>query len=116
MSLFLNRDIEQDLIQASVQQGTIVFNRPGLLVYAVCWEYALCGKADRLGKPARREYDIGDAVAFLHQYVSENGGIAVPAEQVEAWTRKYNKAVSVSVLEEINAVYKSRYGNIGILF
>lgn len=96
MSLFLTRDIEQDLIQASLQQNTIVFNRPGLLVYAVCWEYALCGKADRLGKPTRREYDIGDAVAFLHQYVSVNGGIAVRAEQVEAWTstiRRFRSAL-----------------------
>ena len=34
MSLFLTRDIEQNLIQAPLQQNTVVFNRPELLVYA----------------------------------------------------------------------------------
>ncbi|KAL3479451.1 hypothetical protein BJX99DRAFT_255454 [Aspergillus californicus] len=116
MSLFLSRGLEQELMLASRQQGAILFDKPGLTVYAVPWEYALCGKIDRLTKPAKRSYDTADAVVYLHQCVNANGGDAIQAHQIEAWVGKYNKVVSVNVLREIDTVYESKYSNHGILF
>jgi hypothetical protein len=116
MSLFLRRDQEQDLIAASHRQNVILFSKPGLTVYAVPWEYALCGKTDRLTKPDRRSYDTADAVAYLRQCVKANGGNAIPVQSIEAWARKYTKAVSVQVLVEIDTLYKTQYRQHGILF
>ncbi|KAJ5355837.1 hypothetical protein N7517_010446 [Penicillium concentricum] len=65
MSLFLGRAMEQDLIGASHHQNAILFGKSGLTVYGVPWEYALCGKTDRLTKPNKRPYDTADAVAYL---------------------------------------------------
>lgn len=116
MSLFLSRTLEQDLIGASHHQNVILFNKSGLTVYAIPWEYAFCGKTDRLTKPDKRPYDTADAVAYLHQCVMQNSGRAIPAQMVEAWARKYNKAVSAKVLMEIDTLYKSKYREHGILF
>lgn len=116
MSLFLNRALEEDLMGASRRQKAILFSEPGLVVYAVPWEYALCGKTDRLTKPDRRAYDAADAVAYLHQCVKANGERAIHARWVEECARKYNKAVSVKVLMEIDKLYKNKYGRHGILF
>lgn len=60
-------------------------NSDSLTVYAVTWDYALCGKTDRLTKPQKPEYDVADAVAYLHQCVKANGGRQIQASQVEAW-------------------------------
>lgn len=95
MSLFLNRGLEQDLMGASQRQNAILFSEPGLTVYAVPWDYALCGKTDRLTKPDRRAYDVADAVAYLRQCVKANGERAIQARWVEEWARKYNKAVQL---------------------
>ncbi|KAL2813448.1 hypothetical protein BJX63DRAFT_443111 [Aspergillus granulosus] len=116
MSLYLGRDLEQELILASHQQGTVLFDKPGLTVYAAPWEYALCWKTDRLTKHTRQSYDTADAVAYLHQCMNSNGGNAIQAHHIEAWARKYKKAVSVNVLREIDTVYESTYGTHGILF
>ncbi|KGO68083.1 Protein of unknown function DUF2204 [Penicillium italicum] len=116
MSLFLNRALEQDLMGASHHQNAILFSKPGLTVYAVPWEYALCGKTDRLTKPNKRPYDAADAVAYLHQCVKANGERAIQAQQIETWARKYNKAVSVLVLMEIDTLYTSKHGKHGISF
>ena len=116
MSLFLTRTIEQDHIAAARHQNAVLFSKPGLAVYAVPWEYALCGKTDRLTKPDRRPYDISDAVAYLSQCIKGNRGHAIQAREVEAWARKYNKAVSRSVLIEIDAAYRSSHGEHGIIF
>lgn len=116
MSLFLTRTLEQELMGASQRQNAVLFNEPGLTVYAVPWEYALCGKMDRLTKPDKRPYDAADAVAYLHECVKSNGGRAIQARQVEAWAQKYNKATSVKVLTEIDTLYKGKYGAHGIIF
>ncbi|KAL2838045.1 hypothetical protein BJX68DRAFT_249276 [Aspergillus pseudodeflectus] len=116
MSLFLGRSLEQDLMYASHQQGVVLFTEPGLTVYAVPWEYALCGKTDRLTKPTKRSYDAADAVAYLHQCVIANNGHPVRVRQVEAWAKKYNKAVTEQVLRGIDTLYKTKYGKHGILF
>lgn len=115
MSLFLTRDMERDLTGASQRQNAVLFQEPGLTVYAVPWEYALCGKTDRLTKPDRRPYDAADAVAYLHQCIRANGGRAIQAQWVETWAQRYNKAVSVQVLTEIDTLYVSKYGEHGIL-
>ncbi|KAJ5177536.1 uncharacterized protein N7500_000235 [Penicillium coprophilum] len=116
MSLFLGRAMEQDLMGASHLQNAVLFSKSGLTVYAVLWEYALCGKTDRLTKPNKRPYDTADAVAYLHQCVKANGEHAIQAQQIETWARNYNKAVSATVLMEIDTLYKSKYGKHGILF
>ena len=101
---------------ASRRQNVINFNEPGLTVYAVPWEYAFCGKMDRLTKPDRRPYDAADAVAYLHQCVKTNGGRAIHAQWVDEWARKYDKAVTAKVLMEVDSLYQSKYGEQGILF
>ena len=103
-------------MSASHHQNAILFNKPGLTVYAVPWQYALCGKTDRLTKPDRRPYDVADAVAYLRQCIMANGGRAIQAQRVEAWARKYNKAISAKVLAEIDTLYTSKYREHGVLF
>jgi hypothetical protein len=55
-------------------------------------------------------------VAYLHQCIKGNGGRAIPAQWVEEWGKRYNKAVSVKVLTEIDNLFHSRSGEHGILF
>ncbi|KAJ5180003.1 hypothetical protein N7492_003213 [Penicillium capsulatum] len=116
MSLFLSRPVEQELMAASHRQNAILFQMAGLTVYAVPWEYALCGKTDRLTKPGKRPYDAADAVAYLYQCIKANGGRAIRAEQVQRWAQKYDKAVSKQALLEIDTLYKSKHGTHGIVF
>lgn len=77
---------------ASQRQNAVLFIEPRLTVYAVPWEYALCGETDRLTKPDRRAYDAADAVAYLRQCVKANGERAIHARWIEECARKYNKA------------------------
>lgn len=115
MSLFLTRDVERELLVAAQRQNAVIFNKPGLKVYAVPWDYALCGKIDRLSKPDYRPYDISDAVAYLDQLVRSNGGHAVQASWVAAMAKKYGKAHSREVVGRINAAFKKTYGKDGIV-
>ncbi|KAL4795878.1 hypothetical protein BDV19DRAFT_388901 [Aspergillus venezuelensis] len=115
-SLFLNRTMENDLIGRSRQQGALLFQEPGLTVYAVPWQYALRGKIDRMTKPLKRPYDISDAVTYLHECVNGYGGRAIQAKLIESWAAKYDKAISTTVLCEIDAAYMNMYGGHGILF
>lgn len=116
MSFFLNPEMERVLKDESHRQKAVIFQQPGLIVYAVPWEYAFCGKTDRLTKPERQPYDAADAAAYLHECIRANGERAIKAHRIVAWTRKYNKAVSPEVLMEINALYRRQHGKHGIQF
>ncbi|KAL4965531.1 uncharacterized protein BDV14DRAFT_172825, partial [Aspergillus stella-maris] len=116
LSLFLKRTMKNDLIGRSRQQGVLLFKEPGLTVYAVPWQYALCGKIDRMAKSLKHPYDISDAVAYLHECVNRYGGRAIQAKLIEGWAAKYDKAISTTVFCEIDAAYKNKYGRHGILF
>ncbi|KAL4953980.1 hypothetical protein BDW69DRAFT_183954 [Aspergillus filifer] len=94
----------------------LLLSEPGLTVYAVPWQYVLCGKIDRMTKPLKRPYDISDAVAYLHECIKGYGGRAIQAKLIEGWAAKYEKAISTDVLCEIDAAYKNKYNGHGILF
>lgn len=82
MSLLLNRQMERALREQVPRQNAIISKQPGLTIYAVPWDYALCGKIDRLTKPEQRPYDAGNAVAYLHECVKASSGHAIQAHQI----------------------------------
>lgn len=116
MSLFLNPEMDRVLKEESHRQKVVLFQQPGLIVYAVPWEYAFCGKTNRLTKPERQPYDASDAAAYLHECIRANGGRAIRVHEIITWTRKYNKAVSPDVLVQIDALYRRKRGKPGIQF
>ena len=62
----------------TVTQNEVVFNAPGLTLFAAPWRYMLDTKLNRLSKQVlARPYDMSDAVGYLVRLVAKNGGDAV---------------------------------------
>lgn len=61
-SLYISLTLRQELSREAEQQNEVVFQQPGLTVFAAPWLYAPCTKLARLLEGARRKpYDSIDA-------------------------------------------------------
>lgn len=49
-ALWMPSNLAQEVIRNSIDQNVIVFQRPGLTVYAAIWEYAFTTKAARVSR------------------------------------------------------------------
>ncbi len=103
------------LYEEARQQNVINFDRNGLTVYAAPWRYALLAKMDRLGTISKaKEYDLGDAVAYLHEIV--HGASPVAQDRLEFWAGEFGiNRPKEGVIELVAARYRECYDDSGIL-
>ena len=112
--LWLPPDVHRTVTEEALRQNEVVVEKRGLKIVAAPWNYALCGKMNRLVRPDQlRPYDLPDAVAYLRYYIRKNGG-PVPAARIKAWCRSYQKDTSNEVIRSINREYKRLYRTDGI--
>jgi hypothetical protein len=64
--LFIDQRIRNELTQQGFDQNEIVFQAPGLTLYAAPWPYAICSKLHRISGGGHRVHDPTDAAAYLH--------------------------------------------------
>lgn len=114
--LWLPPKIHRKVTQEALEQNEVVFEREGLKVVAAPWKYALCGKMDRLIRPAQAQpYDITDAASYLRQHILKHGG-PVSEAHVKRWCQDYQKDTSDDVIRAVNVEYRRLYGGDGITF
>ena len=60
--------LHRELSDAARRQNVVVFDQPGLTIYAAPWAYAFSAKINRLltGGEQIRPYDLDDAVTYIH--------------------------------------------------
>lgn len=123
-SAWLNTDAENwvserdalQLTRMATQQNVTLYQGDGLVVYAAPWEYGFITKIHRIqtDKQKARDYDMPDALRYLHQYIRANwpgGNQPVPDSQIQEWARHWRKfEVKASLLQEIQKAYKRIYG------
>ena len=112
--LFIRREIRAELTQASIELNEAVFDEPGLRVLAAPWPYALCAKLDRIagsmGLIAGKEYDIDDAVAYLHRYLTIKRKRSMTRSEILKWTAHYGTRINDGVLDQLNGEFNRRHG------
>lgn len=113
-TLYMTRDLQAQLTREAEAQNEIVFQEPGLRVLAAPWNYAFCGKMDRLSKDTARPYDPNDAATYLQRYIARHGGRPVQIAQIQQWSKHFRTALRVEDLRQVNSVYKAMYGTDGI--
>ncbi|KAI4257446.1 MAG: hypothetical protein L6R42_005656 [Xanthoria sp. 1 TBL-2021] len=112
--LWLPPDVHHTVTDEALRQNEIVFHKRGLKVIAAPWNYALCGKMNRLVRPDQtRPYDLADAVSYLRYYIEKHGR-PVSSARIKEWCRHYQKETSNEVIRAINEEYKRRYRTDGI--
>lgn len=112
--LFMSGPLQQQLFNAALEQGTVVFehwgSRGGLRVYAAPWSYAFCGKLNRLCESNPRPYDMADAVVYLHNYLQGSGKQTFGAGRIRQWCQQFSKKVTDEVLRHVDEAYYRTYG------
>ncbi|KAG6006219.1 hypothetical protein E4U43_000475 [Claviceps pusilla] len=109
--LFLPIQLQRQLYDAALEQGTLVFESTSLRVYAAPWSYALCGKLNRLCDVDPRPYDLPDASVYLHEYLRTSDRQSVGAREIREWCKEFNKKMTDKVLEELDEAYSQSYGH-----
>ena len=113
--LWLPPSVHRKVTQEALDQNEVVFHRRGLKVVAAPWNYALCGKMNRLVRPGQaRSYDVTDAASYLHYHILKHGG-PVSAARVKRWCQAYQKDTSNDVLRVVNKEYRRLYRGEGIV-
>lgn len=115
--LFIDKRIRDELIQQGFAQNEIVFQAPGLTLYAAPWPYAICAKLHRISGGGHQAHDPLDAAAYLHHYLSRRDGpviASVTLDQVAQWCQRYYISISrpalVDTLRLVNEEYRRLYG------
>ena len=112
--LWLPPNVHHRVTKEALEQDDVVFETRGLKVIAAPWNYALCGKMNRLVRPNEvRRYDVTDAASYLHQYILKHGGPVSPA-QIKQWCQAYQKDTSNDAIRAVAKKYRRRYGSNGI--
>ena len=113
--LWLPPNVHRKVTQEALDQNEVVFSKRGLKVVAAPWNYALCGKMNRLVRPDQaRAYDVTDAASYLHYYIIKHGG-PVSAARVQRWCQAYQKDTSKDVIRAVNKEYRRLYRKDGIV-
>jgi len=112
---YLQEGVIAQLYEEAIAQKDIIFSKPGLTVYAAPWRYAITTKLDRLSKTGHRDYDLPDAVVYLHKIITGRGGRAVRGEELKAWAVEFKcTAPSDQLIAQLGAAYRQKYGSNGI--
>ena len=105
-----------ELVGRARQQNDVIFQQPGLTVYAAPWDYAFVTKVGRITYGTGRAYDPNDAVAYLHQYIRRHGNRPVRVADIRRWGKTYRRNTPDQVLREIDNLYRQQHGQHGISF
>lgn len=112
--LWLPPDVHRTVTEQALQQNEVVFRRKGLKIVAAPWNYAFCGKMNRLVRADQaRAYDLTDAVSYLHRYIQIHGG-PISVALIKEWCKSYQKDTSDDVIRNIKKEYRRQYGADGI--
>ncbi|KAI4127890.1 MAG: hypothetical protein LQ341_006742 [Variospora aurantia] len=112
--LWLPPNVHRTVTDEALRQDQVVFYKKGLKLVAAPWNYAFCGKMNRLVRPDQvRQYDLSDAVSYLRNHIRKHGG-PVPRARVTEWCRRYQKDTNDNVMRAINNEYRRRYRANGI--
>ena len=113
--LWLPPNVHRQVTQEALEQNEVVFERRGLRVVAAPWKYALCGKMNRLVRPAlARPYDITDAASYLRHHILKHGG-PISAVRIKRWCEGYRKETNDDVIRAVKREYRRIYRRDGIL-
>jgi hypothetical protein len=107
--LFIDKRIRSELTQQGFAQDEIVFQAPGLTLYAAPWPYAIYAKLHHISSGGHRAHDPLDAAAYLHRYLSRRDGPAITTvtlDQVAQWCQRYYISISrpalIDTLHRVN--------------
>lgn len=111
--LFMSEERAQALASDAVRQNEIVYDGlnsfgHGLRVYAASWEYALCGKMNRLTEGRGKPYDLNDAVEYLLRYFQKSQTRSLPADTIKQWCARWKHRVTDEVLRRLDEEYHRR--------
>lgn len=113
--LWLPIDVHRRVTQEALEQDEVLFEERGLKVIVAPWNFALCGKMNRLVREGEaRPYDLSDAASYLRQYIARHGG-PVRIGRVDEWCRDYAKRTSGDVISAVGEEYRRQYGEDGIV-
>lgn len=117
----LTQAVRLRLVRNAVQCGTIVFQAPGLKLFAAPWEYALCSKLDCMKRVAEKKVEVGgrrdedDAIAYLNQIIIRRTRRApVTRETIGRWMAQYDLQYWDQGVTEIAELYMKVYQRPGI--
>ena len=113
--LLLPRNVHRQVSEEALEQNEVVFEKKGLKVVAAPWNYALCGKMNRLVRQDElRPYDVTDAASYLHHHILKHGG-PISAAQIKQWCEGYHKDTSDDAISTVKREYQRLYGSKGII-
>lgn len=104
------------LVTQATQQRDIVFQQPGLTIYAAPWNYAFVTKVGRITYGTGRTYDWDDAIVYLHQHIRRHGHTPVPVSQIRRWGAEYRRNTPDEILRQIDERYYRQYRQHGVDF
>jgi len=113
--LYMGRERAEELASAAIEQNEMVYNGlndrgHGLQVFAASWEYALCGKMNRLTEGDERAYDLNDALEYLVRYFQKTGHQSIAAGAIKQWCARWGKQVTDEVLRRLDEAFLRKYG------
>ena len=114
--LWLSPRVHEQLTAEAIAQNEVVFRRSGLKLLAAPWNYAMCGKMNRLVLPEQtRVYDLSDAPHYLHNYMRVNGQRPVTKEQIRQWCHIYRKNTNEQIIERVRKEHLCLYRSNAII-
>ncbi len=107
--LFVQPELRSIIIQEGIAQNEIVFNAPGLTLYAAPYSYAIVAKLNRIAGQGARSHDLGDVVAYLRRYLSLRNESHITMRQIESWCREYRSSCSGLILHNVIEAVSQEY-------
>lgn len=107
----ISRDRQSALFDEARHQNAVVFHMPSgggsLTVLAAPWLFAVCGKLHRVSKGSGRDYDLDDAIAYMHHYL---GSGTIGGTELKERAKAYGYHIKDEILHEFAEQYAQWYG------
>lgn len=116
---FILRTLREYLTSEAFQQNKVLFDAPGLKVFAAPWTYAIAATMDQLSNNKSQNakpYDLSNAAEYLHHHMMLQQLNAVPQSAIEGWAQSYQTTVRLDYIQCLNEEYWRRYGRYAIAF
>lgn len=98
----------------AIEQNVVVFQTPGLTVFAAPWRYALVSKIDHISSGYSRAYDTPDAVDYLERLIAKRDGQGVRVSELNQWAGEFKcKVPSTATLDDLERLYTASTGKTG---
>lgn len=112
---FINPMLRQELTRNGFEQNEIVFQAPGLTLFAAPWSYTFASKFDRIQGGGYRSHDPGDAAVYLDRWLRRNGQNEIRVQEVADVLERYQLRVKAGqgfpeALRMVNDAFQQRFG------